>query len=411
MYTSVVSKFADSTGRRAAITVGFTIPISVVLDNVLLSIMLVAWIISGRYSETLMIARKHPVCVGAIALFSILALGTLYGVQSPADARQYLSKYLDLAMVPVFLYYFRDPFARRDGLLVFAAAMALVLVYSFLIRFGVLELGYPIQGTRVSPVVFKFRVTHNFLMAFSAFLFTWLAITSPLRSEKRLFYALAVLAAFNVILMVEGATGYIILFALALLLVFSLLPRRLIVAAVVAIPLLVTLLAFVPGPFSSRLSTTINELQTWRPNTAMRHSSAGLRLEFYKNTLEIIADHPIAGVGTGGFTKAYEEKIQGTDQLATQNPHNEYLMIGVQTGIIGLIALLGLFATQFYVAKHLPTRLEMVLAHGLVISIAIGCLLNSLLLDHTEGLFYAWLTGLLYGGLRPAAESAMAANT
>jgi hypothetical protein len=32
----------------------------------------------------------------------------------------------------------------------------------------------------------------------------------------------------------------------------------------------------------------------------------------------------------------------------------------------------------------------------------IGCMLNSLLLDHTEGLFYAWLTGVLYGGLNGA---------
>jgi len=27
-------------------------------------------------------------------------------------------------------------------------------------------------------------------------------------------------------------------------------------------------------------------------------------------------------------------------------------------------------------------------------------MLNSLLLDHTEGLLYAWLTGLLYAGLK-----------
>jgi O-antigen ligase len=410
MDTPVVSKFADSAGRWAVMAVGFTLPISVVLDNILLTIMLVAWVVSGRYLETLTIARNHPVCVGTVVLFSIMALGTLYGVQSPADARQNLLKYLDLALVPIFLYYFRDSVVRRNGLLIFAAAMVLVLVYSFLIRFGVLELGYPIQGTRDSPVVFKFRVTHNFLMAFSAFLFTWLAITSSLRGEKRFFYALAVLAAFNVMLMVEGATGYIILFALALLLVFSLLPRRLIVAAIVVIPLLITLLAFLPGPFSGRLSTTIKELQTWRPTTAAQHSSAGLRLEFYKNTMEIIADHPIAGVGTGGFAKAYAEKVQGTGKLETQNPHNEYLMIGVQTGGIGVIALLCLFATQFYVAKQLPTRLETGLAHGLVITIAVGCLLNSFLLDHTEGLFYAWLTGLLYGGLRPVTESTVATN-
>jgi hypothetical protein len=31
---------------------------------------------------------------------------------------------------------------------------------------------------------------------------------------------------------------------------------------------------------------------------------------------------------------------------------------------------------------------------------AVGCLFNSFLLDHTEALFYAWLTGLLYANQR-----------
>jgi O-antigen ligase len=35
-----------------------------------------------------------------------------------------------------------------------------------------------------------------------------------------------------------------------------------------------------------------------------------------------------------------------------------------------------------------------------VLTMAIGCLFNSLLLDHTEGLLYAWLTGVLYAGLQ-----------
>jgi len=31
---------------------------------------------------------------------------------------------------------------------------------------------------------------------------------------------------------------------------------------------------------------------------------------------------------------------------------------------------------------------------------AIGSLFNSLLLDHTEGLLFAWLTGVLFAGLQ-----------
>jgi hypothetical protein len=43
--------------------------------------------------------------------------------------------------------------------------------------------------------------------------------------------------------------------------------------------------------------------------------------------------------------------------------------------------------------------LEGSIARGLVIMFGLGCLVNSMLIDHTEGLLFAWLTGVLYGGL------------
>jgi uncharacterized membrane protein YccC len=50
-------------------------------------------------------------------------------------------------------------------------------------------------------------------------------------------------------------------------------------------------------------------------------------------------------------------------------------------------------------ATRLPTITETMLARGILITITMGCLFNSLLLDHTEGLFFAWFFGLLFAGL------------
>jgi len=62
--------------------------------------------------------------------------------------------------------------------------------------------------------------------------------------------------------------------------------------------------------------------------------------------------------------------------------------------------LLALFAVQWRLASRLATRMDTDLARALVITMAVGCLFNSFLLDHTESLFYAWLTGLLYANQR-----------
>jgi hypothetical protein len=39
-------------------------------------------------------------------------------------------------------------------------------------------------------------------------------------------------------------------------------------------------------------------------------------------------------------------------------------------------------------------------ARGLVLTVAVGSLLNSLLIDHTEGLLFAWMAGVLFAPQR-----------
>jgi O-antigen ligase len=151
--------------------------------------------------------------------------------------------------------------------------------------------------------------------------------------------------------------------------------------------------------FHDRVLTFVTEYRAWQPEETTQ-TSTGLRLEFYRNTLAIIREHPLLGVGTGGFPKAYADRVQAAEADLTRNPHNEYLHIAAQTGLAGLAALLWLFLLQWITAPRLTEPLERHLARALVLTIAVGCVFNSFLLDHTEGLMYAWLTALLYTGLQ-----------
>ena len=71
----------------------------------------------------------------------------------------------------------------------------------------------------------------------------------------------------------------------------------------------------------------------------------------------------------------------------------------MQIGIVGLVVLIGMFWQQWRAARTLDTLMLQALARGLVLTMVATCMVNSMLLDHAEGLFYAWLSGLLYGGL------------
>ena len=141
-------------------------------------------------------------------------------------------------------------------------------------------------------------------------------------------------------LMVKGRTGYVILAGLILLWIAANLRWKGFIAAIVLAGACFTLIYQVSSGFHARVDQTANEAAQWRPGVATE-TSVGQRLEFYRNTLEIVKSAPLLGVGTGGFFKAYEDQVQGTGLQPTRNPHNMYLLVFVQFGVLGL-ALLGI---------------------------------------------------------------------
>lgn len=399
MHVAALAHGAERLGHLAVIALGISIPVSVALDNLLLLVVLASYAASGDWRAKLEVIRASPVALAALALFALLALGTLYGDRNPGDAPHFLTKYLDLLFIPLFLALFRDGVTRERALRAFAATLAVIVVVSFAIKLGGLPQNKWIPGHTGNPVVFKEYLTHGILVALGALVFAQLALGAASRRARLVWSGFAALAVLDITLLIPGRTGYVVLIALALYLGFAWAGWRALGSVSIALVAVIGILAVTPGPFQQRLAQAKTEFEQWQPGKADR-SSIGQRLEFYRVSLDIVREHPLLGVGTGGFPKAFANKTSGSGVTQTRNPHNEYLLIAVQTGLVGLALLLHLFWRQWRLAPQLSSPLECHIARGLVLTIAIGCLFNSLLLDHTEGLLYAWLTGLLYGGLK-----------
>lgn len=310
----------------------------------------------------------------------------------------YLGKYSDLLFIPVFAFLFRDAVLRRRALYALAVSLALVLAISYLIAAG-MPVAKPLLGSPANPVVFKHYLTHGILMAFGAFLFAELALAETSRRRRVLWFVAAIAAAVNVMFLSQGRTGYLLLAVLTAYLGYRWLRWLGLALALAAMTAVVTALVLIPGPFQQRVGLASGEQASSLASQYARVSNAA-RLEMYRTTLAIVLEHPLLGVGTGGYPKAYAERMKDAKDPSSRNPHNEYLLIAVQTGLVGLAAMLWLFYVQWRLAARLPA-LEARLARGLVLAMVAGCLFNSMLLDHTEGLLFAWLTGVLYGGLRP----------
>jgi O-antigen ligase len=395
---------AEHLARRAAAFLGFSIPISVALDNVLLAVIAVLWLAGGDFRRKLADIAANPVALAALALFGMMAAGLLYGERHPGDGLRYLGKYVDLLFVPVFVTLFHDARTREAGLRWFCVAMILAFVMAELAATGLIA-DSPVLA-RNPGHSFKASITHGLLSAFAALVFALLALREPKWPQRLLFAVLALIAVKNVLALGISRTGYLVLALLALHFAFAAYGRRGLAVAGLALALSLSALYGTSETFRERVDTVVVDEGNWRSNRPSRESVT-VRLEWYRQSIDVVASHPLLGVGTGAFPKALAENARSASAYPP-NPHNEYLAIGMQTGLVGLLLLVHLFWRQWATAPRLATAFETQLARGLVITLAVGCLFNSFLLDHAEGLFFAWFTGLLFGGLgsAPAANRA-----
>ncbi len=386
--------------RRAAgwttIALGFTIPMWVVADSVLVVLLVLCWAVCGEWREKLHRITGNPVALSMLLLFGWLLAGSFWGLGALDERLLAVKKYADLLLIPLLISLVVDLQERRRAILVLAASLGVSLVLSLVLGSGVLQTGWILGCDPSNPCVFKRHTTHNVLMAFGALLFAILAFRSSHKWNRWGWGSASILAAGNVLLMVQGRTGYAVLAGLALLAFYMFFGWRGIVAAILVLSLSFSAAYQVSSSFHTRVKLAVSAVTQWNPQVAVKDDPIGWRLEYFYHTAEIIQDHPFMGVGTGGFVQAYRARVEQAGLDVPPHPHNQYLFIMAQVGIVGLCLLLWIFVQQWRSVALIEDDAYRLLARGLVITIAIGSLFQPMLNDHTEKLFFCWLSGLLY---------------
>ena len=378
-------------GRWCTIALGVSIPISVAVDNILIGIVAVCWLATGNWTGKGKLVRDNPVAIAALLLFGLLSIG----IALPDSKVSTLLKYIDLLLIPAFMTFFRDDATRRAGIRAFCVAALASVAVSYVARAGLLTDSGFLPRDTINPTGFKQSITHNIILAYAAFIFVLLAFSEKTVIWRAAFAIAALLAIHNVVFMVFGRTGYVVVGALLFYLALFNFRRRRLVAVIILILATFATAYLTSDTFHHRIDAVVSETTSWHKGEPS-DTSVGLRLEWYSNSLKLISENPLIGTGTGSFPEVYARAVVSTGMVATVNPHNEYLLITIQLGTLGLLSLLYLFGRQWLFAGQLADPFYRHLGRGLVITFSIGCFFNSLLLDHTEGLLFAWLTGLIF---------------
>ena len=375
----------------AVAALGFSLPISTTLDGILLVVALVAWTFSGIVTELTELIRRDRMILLLPGFFVVVAFGMAHGIIPFSERARHLWKYNDFLLPLVFVPLLVDPGVRNRSLWAFGLSMGLTLIVSLGLAAGLIPQSTWFHGHPANATVFKHQITHNVLMAFAAYLFAEVGHTRQVSWQRYAMTLMAFCAVIDVFMLVQGRTGQVILGTLIVLWCYRRFGIRGLFAGMTMVAILVTLSYVLSPVFQKRVEKTVTEMEQVQVDTvASASSSVGLRAEWYKNTAQLIAAHPVVGVGTGSFARAYSEMVTEPTAIKPAHPHNQYLLTAAELGLGGIGLLLVLFGMLWWRFHLSGRRLHAELGRCAVIALVIGCAFNSLLIDHTEGLFFAW---------------------
>lgn len=310
-------------------------------------------------------------------------------------------KYHKLLYIPVIISVLTLEKYRDMALKAFMAGMLMVLAISYLKWLGVV----PHNDIGQGYFVFKGRIAHSIFMAFTMYLALHLSVKSS-DVKRWIWMGVSFLAAMNILFMVNGRSGQIIMMALFIWFCWETW-RWKSIRWLTTLTLVVGTTYFLANDMpKGRLMEIRQEITSHEPSQAP--TSSGLRLEFYKNSLDLIKKNPLVGGGTGSFENEYRllAETQKTASTYVPNPHNEFLLTGQELGLSGLLLLIAFFVIPWGLSYRIDAidgnnELYGYALRGLVMTMVIGSFFNSLLLDAGEGKFYCVLAGVFLSAYQP----------
>ena len=371
----------------------FVLPLSTSAVTVIALLILLLWLIEGNFWEKCAEIAFTPVAVTVLGYLALLCVGLLW-TNNPAEGFTVLQDHWKIALLPVLLTTIR--FERRSFYIAcFLAGMTAAMLLTYLAWFDLLHYA-DVSPTHLTPKTF--HVVYNPLLAFAIYLTLHEALWGGRASRRRtVLFVLAGLMCFNMFI-TEGRTGQAVFFVLISLLVFQIFTKKRF-RAVLAIGLLLpagAAICYLASPvFQQRVDLALREISDFQedPNT-----SVGLRLQFCENSSNLFFHHPWLGVGTGDFRAAYAEinRQQSPQAIATDNPHNQYLLSAVMLGLPGLLTLLLIFAAMFFQARTDEDRSLRRARFAFPLFFLVIMLAESYLKVYQTGFFFALLAAVLY---------------
>ena len=336
----------------------------------------------------------------ALALFAVSLAWTSAPME---DALGSLNKYGKLLMIPLIAALIQNRKEAICALIVFALVQLFLAVGSWMLFFHMpVTWATSRSDARFGNAVFSSYLDQGIMTAVFASVCWHCRSLSLGRFGRHIAIAVVVLALFNVFFALRGRTGHLVAITLISLAIMWELPRKFRIGIIFLPVILMLGISVVSPKVRERAIDVKTELQNFsfkEGASVAGGSSSGIRLHFWHRAIQSIADRPLMGAGIGSwsseFNRLEKEKKAVPDSIAPMgNPHQEYLLWGVQLGVPGILLLLVFFAAIFRDTQHMDEMSSRV-TRSVLVALMIACLFNSVIYDALIGDFFCVTLGLL----------------
>lgn len=354
---------------------------------------------------------RRPASALPLALLALALVGMLWA-EGPLSVRLLgLTPAAKLFAIPFLIYHFQRSQRGHWVFIAFFASCALLMGLSWVSYFADWKVYTANPGV---PVKNYINQSHEFALCLLAAAPLLLKLISESRRELAVGCAVLMLGFYCS--MIYVATARVVLLYLPVLLIifaFRYFTRTSAIWLLTATIAVSALLSFTSPYARQRVEFTARDYKLDRDNAVAVAdasndpsvlpngpiaTSNGVRLGYWRASIESIAKAPLFGHGTGSTKQLFDREAKGKSgewANAIRNPHNQTLYVAIQWGMLGCVVLFGMWYSHLLLFRglYLPAWIGFVV----VVQNVVSSLLNSHLFDFHEGWIYVLGVGVAGG--------------
>jgi len=329
------------------ILLGITIPTSIAITNLIIGFLALCWIIEGDFKNKFKTIKASKWMLSIFALIALYGLGMLWG-DTHLNAEWQFQRLALLLVFPILTTIAISQLTIKRSVMAFLGTAFISALASILINNNIIQpLGEYLSFIQVSwrNAAFITYNYHNVILALSVTLSLYILIEKKTKYNYLLMIFIVVYALS--IFTERGRAGQVI-FNLSALFYIIYYNRKKFLRLLAFIILLFSFQFIVyktTKVYKNRFDAVANIIAN--KGSIGEGRTEAIRYVFFKESLTRILEKPLIGYGTGSFGTIFENEVKSGHYFDKHTtPHNQYLYVWFELGILGLILLIFIFYHQ-----------------------------------------------------------------